>query len=61
MNNEQLRMFCLEQAVILYSNREEIKSLSPAPNRSLLEIASILFDYVRNGVRTNYPIFPMNC
>lgn len=49
MNDEQLRKFCLEQAVILYKSRNEPLGLIPYESISILEIAKILFDYVKDG------------
>lgn len=56
MDDEQLRKFCLEQAVILYSEKEKIKGFcSPVRTFALLDVADALFDYLKNGEKTDLP------
>lgn len=56
MDDEQLRKFCLEQAVILYSKKEEIRDfVTPVRTFALVDVAGALFDYVKSGKKTETP------
>jgi hypothetical protein len=52
MNDEELRKFCLEQAVILYKYRD--KGFG-GKEMDILTIADILYSYVRSGEKGEVP------
>lgn len=55
MNDEQLRKFCLEQAVELYTNRIELTGLACRESIHVLDIANALFNYIKNGEIVKLP------
>lgn len=52
MNDEELRKFCLEQAVKLYQSRTTAYG---GREMQLLDISDILYDYVRTGEKKDVP------
>lgn len=58
MNDEQLRKFCLEQAVILFNGKSDFRGMSKVgKSASLFEIANALFSYVKKGDEIDIPFF----
>ena len=58
MNDEQLRKFCLEQAVILFNGKNDFIGMSKTgKSASLFEIANALFNYIKKGDEIDIPFF----
>lgn len=58
MNDEQLRKFCLEQAVILFNGKSDFRgAFKTGKSASLFEIANALFRYIKQGDEIDIPFF----
>lgn len=58
MTDEELRKFCLEQAVTLFVHAERARGLTPCDkSKSVLELSDALFEYIRIGEHTEIPSF----
>ena len=58
MTDEELRKFCIEQAVSLFIHAERAKGLLPCnKSKSIFELSEALFIYIKNGKQTEIPSF----
>lgn len=53
MNDEELRKFCIEQAVLIVSQKQEIRSLRDFNQITVFELSDALFDYVKTGAKAD--------
>lgn len=51
MNDEELRKFCIEQAVSIISTKQTVnaRGICVLPSVSIFEISEALFSYIRTG------------
>lgn len=58
MTDEELRMFCLEQAVSLFIHAERARGLMPCgKSKSIFELSNAIIDYIKNGREAEIPGF----
>lgn len=58
MTDEELRMFCLEQAVSLFIHAERARGLMPfGKSKSIFDLSDAIIDYIKNGREAEIPGF----
>lgn len=51
MNDEELRKFCIEQAILIINRKHEARRLCDYDKITVFELSDALFDYVKTGTK----------
>ena len=57
MTDEELRTFCVEQAVLIFAKKEQVKTMGfrDMEDMTLLELSDRLYNYIRTGEQSFIP------
>ena len=57
MTDEELRTFCVEQAVLIFAKKEKVKTMGfrDMEDMTLLELSDRLYNYIRTGEQSFIP------
>lgn len=50
MNDEELRKFCIEQAILIINQKREFRGFRDFNQMTVFKLSDALFDYVKTGV-----------